>query len=91
MSEPHFPADFGSTNRVLEILSHLSFSIGHHVPGLEEVQRLLPEEEEKVLLRLTEADTLSATVLPIRSVGVQVGVVRFREGGNSSILIHFSP
>ena len=41
---------------------------------VSDIMQSLSEKEEKVLLRSTANGCISATALPVRSVGVQVGV-----------------
>lgn len=60
---------------MLELLCNLSQAVRTSAPGILELLQLLPNKEESILLNLSEREALSATVLPIRSVGVQVGVV----------------
>ena len=66
---------------MLDLFSHLNHAIKTSAPGISELLELLPRKEEDILLRMSESETLSATVLPVRSVGVQVSVVRCEGAG----------
>ncbi len=58
-------------NKTLEILSNLDRSMKTSMTGVDEVLNALSRQEKELLLRL-EKKGLSATALPVRSVGVQV-------------------
>ncbi len=71
-SEAFIQQDFANTNSVLNLL--ISFQQSYHAaaPGIKELMQLLSAPEQEILFRISDSQHFHATLLPIRTVGVQV-------------------
>ena len=77
-AEPFMQTDFSTTNSILRVL--MSFRQLYHTsaPGVQDLLQLLTVAEQETLFRVSESQQFHATLLPIRTVGVQVGGVLWR-------------
>lgn len=74
-SEPFLQPDFHTTNSVLGMLTAfkelLAQSSATSSPSVKELLQVLTASERETLLRISDGQQLHATLLPIRTVGVQ--------------------
>ncbi|KAG5847767.1 hypothetical protein ANANG_G00129700 [Anguilla anguilla] len=69
--QPYVCKDFAETNNMLKIIADFAASVRKPHTLLQRVKSCLSEEEEETLLQITSLHSLSAFLLPIRTVGVQ--------------------
>lgn len=71
-SEAFIQQDFAHTNEILSLL--ISFQQSYHAaaPGIKDLMQLLSAPEQETLFRISDNQHFHATLLPIRTVGVQV-------------------
>lgn len=74
-SEPYLQADFPSTNNILGLLTAFGQLYHASASGIKELFQLLSDTEQETLFRISDNQQFHATLLPIRTVGVQVGGV----------------
>ena len=72
VDEPYIEADFADTQLVLRILINYADQCKKPNASLHRVQTCLTDEDRDLLLRITSAEPITATLLPIQTVGVQV-------------------
>lgn len=65
--------DFSSTNTLLALISSYSQACQNSSALLTAVQQFTSHEEQEFLTRISQENSLCTTLLPIYSVGVQVG------------------
>ena len=71
-SSPHIREDFSPTNSLLTHIVTFYHACRQSSPITASFEKLISKDERDFLLRLTERCRISATLLPIYSVGVQV-------------------
>ena len=71
-SEPYAPPDFATTNNVLALLTSFKEQSRASDLGVKELTQILSPLEQETLLSVSGSQELHATLLPIRTVGVQV-------------------
>ena len=71
-SSPHIHDDFSPTNSLLAHIVTFYHACRQFSPITASIEKLISKDERDFLLRLTERNRISATLLPIYSVGVQV-------------------
>ncbi|KAJ8274199.1 hypothetical protein COCON_G00088240 [Conger conger] len=69
--QPYICKDFAETNNTLKIIADFACSVRKPHALLQRVKSCLSEEEEETLLQITSLHSLSAFLLPIKTVGVQ--------------------
>lgn len=69
--EPFIQADFCTANNILSMLTTFQQSYHTSLPGIKEIMQLLSASEQETLFRISD-EYINATLLPIRTVGVQV-------------------
>ncbi|KAJ8271133.1 hypothetical protein GJAV_G00123140 [Gymnothorax javanicus] len=69
--QPYMCKDFAETNAMLKIIADFAASVRKPQTLLQRVKSCLSEEEEETLLQITSLHSLSAFLLPIKTVGVQ--------------------
>lgn len=70
--EPHMEQDFSETQVLVKIIVGYSQMVKKSHALLNRVESATSAEERSVLQRVSSKQRLAATLLPIRSVGVQV-------------------
>jgi GMP synthase (glutamine-hydrolysing) len=69
--EPYMEKDFSETCVLVKVIVNYSNSLQRKHALISKVHNAVDEEEQKFLLRFSETYNFTATLLPIRSVGVQ--------------------
>ncbi|KAJ8357824.1 hypothetical protein SKAU_G00206180 [Synaphobranchus kaupii] len=69
--QPYVCKDFAETNNMLKIIADFAASVKKPHTLLQRVKSCMSEEEEETLLKITSLHSLSAFLLPIKTVGVQ--------------------
>ncbi|KAJ8022220.1 GMP synthase [glutamine-hydrolyzing] [Holothuria leucospilota] len=69
--EPYIEKDFGETNVLLKILADYANADKRRHALMERVQSLTTDEEKNFLKLMTSSQKIYATLLPIKTVGVQ--------------------
>ncbi|KAG1661044.1 GMP synthase [glutamine-hydrolyzing] [Nymphon striatum] len=69
--EPFMEKDFIETNLMCRTIVTFEENIQRKPLIVKKIIRMIGDAEKDVLLRITSKDTISATLLPIKSVGVQ--------------------
>ncbi|XP_048460051.1 GMP synthase [glutamine-hydrolyzing] isoform X4 [Rhincodon typus] len=72
--EPYICKDFAETNNILKIVADFSASVKKPHTLLQRVKSCTSDEEQEQLMQITSLHSLSAFLLPIKTVGVQVSV-----------------
>ncbi|KAG9494175.1 hypothetical protein GDO78_001821 [Eleutherodactylus coqui] len=71
--EPYICKDFAETNNILKIVADYSASVKKPHTLLQRVKACTTEEDQEKLMHITSLHSLNAFLLPIKTVGVQVG------------------
>lgn len=69
--EPFMEKDFAETSILLRIIVDMSNSVKKPHTLLNRVKGRTSEQEQQELIKISQTDALSATLLPIKTVGVQ--------------------
>uniref|UniRef100_A0A9L0KEV8 GMP synthase [glutamine-hydrolyzing] n=1 Tax=Equus asinus TaxID=9793 RepID=A0A9L0KEV8_EQUAS len=69
--EPYICKDFPETNNILKIVADFSASVKKPHTLLQRVKACTTEEDQEKLMQITSLHSLSAFLLPIKTVGVQ--------------------
>ncbi|KAG7457022.1 hypothetical protein MATL_G00242110 [Megalops atlanticus] len=69
--QPYICKDFAETNNILKIIADFSASVRKPQALLQKVKSCVSEEEQEMLINITSLHSLSAFLLPIKTVGVQ--------------------
>ncbi|XP_054164917.1 GMP synthase [glutamine-hydrolyzing]-like [Oppia nitens] len=69
--EPFMEKDFSETSVLVKVIVNYSNSLQRKHALISKVQNAIEEEEQKFLIKFSETYSFTATLLPIKSVGVQ--------------------